>query len=201
MPFARTNPPRPTFGLLCLAGLASLTAVSGQAATEEAADVIGVESVIQSVKQALVVAQSELDAEELPRITGVVLQLETLHSPRGDGRDELVLAKAGAPFDRGRIQKLTLDIKPPRVRSTPVAARELEEPLAQAIVAAARATAWVRMDPNPLSLSSATTQLRFVVLRAGAGGLGFAITPVSHSLDQPIGAASTQLLKITYEPR
>ncbi len=170
-------------------------------AAEEVADVIAVESVILSVKQALIVAQSELDAEELPKIKSAVLTLETLYSPRSDGRNELVIAKAGAPFDRSRIQKLVIDVKPPRARSRPISARELEETLAQLVVAGARATGLVDSDPNPLDLNASTAQFRFVVLKAGAGGLGFSISPVSRDLEVPMDRASVQILTIGYQAR
>lgn len=179
----------------------ALPGAVAQAAGEEAANVVSVESVIQSVKQALVVAQSELDAEDLPQIKSAVLQLETLYSPRSDGRNELVIAKAGTPFQRARIQKLVLDVKPPRPRSSPVSARELEESLAQLIVAGARSTGLVFNDPNPLSLNASTVVMRFVVLQAGAGGLAFAITPVTQSLDIPLDKTSIQTLTIGYHNR
>ncbi len=181
--------------LLCL-GLAAPAA-----GTEPAAEVVAIESVVKSVKQALVVAQSEIDAEELPAVKSAVLQLETLYSTRGDGRRQLVIAKAGTAFDRTRAQKFVLDVKPPSARGGPVSARELEETLTQLIVTGARSAALVGAEPNSLALKGATAQWRFVVMGAGTGGLGFAITPLSDALETPLDKASIQILTIGYEAR
>ncbi|MDP6981441.1 MAG: hypothetical protein QF570_23010 [Myxococcota bacterium] len=181
--------------LLCLAFAAPAWS------TEPAAEVVAIESVVKSVKQALVVAQSEIDAEELPTVKSAVLQLETLYSTRGDGRKQLVIAKAGAAFDRARAQKFVLDIKPPRARGGPVSARELEETLTQLIVTGARSAALVAAEPNSLSLTQATAQWRFVVVGAGVGGLGFNIMPLSDALEIAVDKASVQILTIGYEAR
>lgn len=192
--------PRIACALVAAACLWSLAAPPARA-VEQDADVVPVEAVIRSVKQALWVAQSELDTDELPPIHSAILQLETLHAPRRDGRSELIIAKAGTPFDRLRIQRLVLDLKPPRAPSSPVSAREAEQDLAQLVVSASRAAAFSESEPNPLSLNLATTHLRFVVLKAGAGGLGFAISPLTHDLDIAADQASAQVLTISFRPR
>ncbi|MCP5042333.1 MAG: hypothetical protein GY944_15010 [bacterium] len=171
-------------------------AVAGEPAN--ATGVVPIESVIKNVKQALAIAQNELDTEGLPAVRKARLQLEAIYSTELGGGASLFITKVGAPFDRTRIQKLTLDLNPRRARGQRVSSRELEETLSELIVSAARGAENVRLEPTPLKLTAATAQLNFVVQKAGAGGLGYSISPVTAELDADLGNSSVQVLTLTF---
>ncbi len=65
----------------------------------------------------------------------------------------------------------------------------------------ARSAALVGTEPNALGLVKATAQWRFVVMKAGAGGLGFTIMPLSDTLEIASDKASVQILTVGYKAR
>jgi hypothetical protein len=164
-----------------------------------AVEFIPVAEVIRTIKEALQVAQNQINDDSLPALESVTLTLQTTKTDSTEFSTKLVVIGSSDARETSDTQQVVIKLVPPPIVETPVSPDLLRERLVQAIVATAR-TAKEAKDaaggrPTPLVLSTISTELGLSIKRTIGGSVGFDVFTLT--LGGKLGEVNQGVHKIT----
>jgi hypothetical protein len=175
--------------MLCLAGGLAL-----------ADDPLPVDELLEQIQAALVRVQDLSEEDDLPRLKNVKLSLQTTLAQDTSGRLAFFLVSVGGQTAQTRIQTLELTLVPPPPDApVPVAAMDITEALAQAILAAAYGVKPAMEREPPLELVELVVNLRFVVDNSGGGSIGADLLPITVEFGAQVRSTEVQVLTLTFQ--
>ena len=162
-------------------------------------DPLPVDNLLEQVQAALVRVQDLSDEDDLPRLKSVKLLLQTTLAQDASGRFKFFLVSVGGQTAQTRIQTLELTLVPPPPGTPlPVAAMDITEILAQAILAAAYGVKPAMEREPPLELVELVVNLRFVVDNSGGGSIGADLLPITVEFGAQVRATEVQILTLIF---
>lgn len=161
---------------------------------------VQISDILNQVQRALINVQNSAEQHRLPKLESVELLLSTQLQANAEGGFNIVVVSVEGGGSETSAQKLHLTLTPPRPGAgMPVAAVDLSESLAEAILAAARGISEAADAEPKLELEKLVASVKFVVSVKGGGGVKFEILPVEVSLGGKITSVETQEIIVTFK--
>jgi len=187
----------------CCALACACASVPGLAAAQQAKEQgVQIERLIGEVQLGLAKAQKELDANRIPLLKSVTLNLVAEAQKQGGGRIGLFIVTLGKKWRGDLSQEIEVTLKPPSPTHPIKVASEVSvaDQLAAAIVSAGRGVQQARLNKEvPLIASALKVVLSFVVKGDTSGGAKIEIVPVTVDLSGKLANSATQKITVVFE--
>jgi hypothetical protein len=171
----------------------------GKNSSDQDVTKVQIEKLLSQIQKALQIVQNATVADasiKLPELESVTLNLSAELIKGAGATVDLYIVSFGAELSKETTQSITLQLEPPKpVRSTK-RAEEIAEPLAKAILSAARGAA--SAEPM-LKLAELKASIKFVVDAKGHGGLKFALLPITGEMKGQVSQATTQEIIVSFK--
>lgn len=144
---------------------------------------------LSEIQKVLIKVRDASDVDALPALTAVHLTIRTTLSREANGSLKFHIIEAGAKGSDESIQEIRLALQPPSASDkSPVAASV--EPLADAIIDAARNVKKAATRDPPLHLSALEASVEFTVEKEASGNLVL--------VGAKVGSKNTQQIVISF---
>ncbi|MGF6859281.1 trypco2 family protein [Paraburkholderia sp. CI3] len=178
-----------------------LLTVFSIAKSDETSDSGSVEirTVLSQIQQALANVQTTLAESNLPPLSEVTLDLQTVVKVKGSGSASLWIVTVGGSLEKDKIQQIVLSLVPPKPGNPKnVAAETLTHALEQAIVSAAQGVKDANKGGVPLRPSKLSVTLQFTVEGNANGDIGTKITPITADFKGDLTKTAIQKLTVNF---
>jgi hypothetical protein len=187
--------------LFVLLGCATCpSAASAQAPTQQQG--VEIKELLAQVQDGLLKAQKALDADNIPLLKSVTLDLVAEADVTGGGTVNLLIVSFGKKWEKDLSQEIEITLTPPSA-TTPLKVAlgpSVSDQLVAAIVSAARGVQQARANKGlPLVATSLKVVISFVVKADTSGGAKFQIVPVTFDLSGNLANKATQKITILFQ--
>ena len=175
------------------------TIAAPQAKALEPSHAVAIQTVLTSVRDALIGVQKTLRRDDYPPLTAVTLTLQTAAAKQAGGEIKLWVVALGGKAEKSELQEITIQLTPPSPNSPRNAAEEsLTSALESAIVSAVEGAQNAGSPGLPLAFTGLQVSISFVVKSNAGGGAKLEILPISADLSGEISVSSTQNIKVVF---
>lgn len=175
------------------------TIAAPQAKALEPSHAVAIQTVLTSVRDALIGVQKTLRRDDYPPLTAVTLTLQTAAAKQAGGEIKLWVVALGGKAEKSELQEITIQLTPPSPNSPRNAAEEsLTSALESAIVSAVEGAQNAGSPGLPLAFTGLKVSISFVVKSNAGGGAKLEILPISADLSGEISVSSTQNIKVVF---
>jgi hypothetical protein len=170
-----------------------------QAKALEPSRAVAIQTVLTSVRDALIGVQKTLHHDDYPPLTAVTLILQTAAAKQAGGEIKLWVVALGGKVEKSELQEITIQLTPPSPNSPrSVAEDSLTSALESAIVSAVQGAQNAGSPGLPLAFTGLQVSISFVVKSNAGGGAKIEILPISADLSGETSASSTQNIKVVF---
>jgi len=160
---------------------------------------VAIQTVLTSVRDALIGVQKALRRDDYPPLTAVTLTLQTAAAKQAGGEIKLWVVALGGKAEKSELQEITIQLTPPSPNSPRnVAEESLTSALESAIVSAVEGAQNAGSPGLPLAFTGLQVSISFVVKSNAGGGAKIEILPISADLSGETSASSTQNIKVVF---
>lgn len=160
---------------------------------------VAIQTVLTSVRDALIGVQKALLRDDYPPLTAVTLTLQTAAAKQAGGEIKLWVVALGGKAEKSELQEITIQLTPPSPNSPRnVAEESLTSALESAIVSAVEGAQNAGSPGLPLAFTGLQVSISFVVKSNAGGGAKIEILPISADLSGETSASSTQNIKVVF---
>ena len=159
---------------------------------------VQIEQLLSQVQKAIQIVQNATVADasiKLPELESVTLNLSAELIKGAGATINLYIVSFGADLSKETTQSITMQLKPPRPDRR-IRRVEISEPLANAILSAARGAA--SAEPM-LNLAELKASIKFVVVAKGDGGVKFTLLPITGEMKGKVSQATTQEIIVSFK--
>ena len=183
-----------------LIGLSSsIGMVAPEARALEAGRAVAIQTVLTSVRDALIGVQKTLQHDNYPPLSAVTLTLQTTLAKQTGGQINLWVVALGGKAEKSELQEIVVQLTPPSPNSPRNLAEEsLTAALESAIVSAVEGVQNAGSPGLPLAFTGLQVSISFVVKSNAGGGAKIEILPISADLSGEVSASSTQNIKVVF---
>ncbi|SAK66086.1 trypco2 family protein [Caballeronia ptereochthonis] len=158
-----------------------------------------IESVLNQVQQALANVQSTLAESNLPPLSEVKLDLQTVVKVKVGGGVTLWVISVGGHWEQDKAQQVVLTLKPPSPGAERnVASASLTQTLEETIVSAAKGVKDAEKSRVPLKPSALDLTLQFTVETNVNADVGPKITPITADFSGDVTKTAIQKLTVSF---
>ena len=160
---------------------------------------VAIQTVLTSVRDALIGVQKALLRDDYPPLTAVTLTLQTAAAKQAGGEIKLWVVALGGKAEKSELQEITIQLTPPSPNSPRnVAEESLTSALESAIVSAVEGAQNAGSPGLPLAFTGLQVSISFAVKSNAGGGAKIEILPISADLSGETSASSTQNIKVVF---
>jgi len=160
---------------------------------------VAIQTVLTSVRDALIGVQKALRRDDYPPLTAVTLTLQTAAAKQAGGEIKLWVVALGGKAEKSELQEITIQLTPPSPNSPRnVAEESLTSALESAIVSAVEGAQNAGSPGLPLAFTGLQVSISFVVKSNAGGGAKIEILPISADLSGETSVSSTQNIKVVF---
>jgi len=160
---------------------------------------VAIQTVLTSVRDALIGVQKALRRDDYPPLTAVTLTLQTAAAKQAGGEIKLWVVALGGKAEKSELQEITIQLTPPSPNSPRnVAEESLTSALESAIVSAVEGAQNAGSPGLPLAFTGLQVSISFAVKSNAGGGAKIEILPISADLSGETSASSTQNIKVVF---
>ena len=160
---------------------------------------VAIQTVLTSVRDALIGVQKALLRDDYPPLTAVTLTLQTAAAKQAGGEIKLWVVALGGKAEKSELQEITIQLTPPSPNSPRnVAEESLTSALESAIVSAVEGAQNAGSPGLPLAFTGLQVSISFVVKSNAGGGAKIEILPISADLSGETSVSSTQNIKVVF---
>src|SRR5215470_3648049 len=183
-----------------LIGLSFAGAIAGPEANAlEPGRSVAIQTVLATVRDALIGVQNTLQHDNYPPLSAVTLTLQTTAVKQTGGQIKLLVVSLGGKAEKSELQEIIIQLTPPSPNSSRNAAEEsLTSALESAIVSAVQGAQNAGSPGLPLAFTGLQVSISFVVKSNAGGGAKIEILPISADLSGEISDSSTQNIKVVF---
>jgi Trypsin-co-occurring domain 2 len=183
-----------------LAGLSlSVAIASPEAKALEAGRVIAIQTVLTTVRDALIGVQKTLRHDNYPPLSVVTLTLQTTVAKQAGGEVKLWVVVLGGKAEKQELQEIVIQLTPPSPNNPRnVVEESLTSALESAIVSPVEGAQNAGSPRLPLTFTGLQVSISFVVKSSGGGGAKIEILPISADLSGEISESSIQNKKVVF---
>ena len=187
-------------GLSAFAVCVGLAACAGTAAPAgNAADGARLESVVDSVREALNEAQTN-NVAGFPALKSVTIKLQTVASRSVGGQVQFLVFSLGTRYTADAASTVELEMAPPKTseRESVAGGAELKDALAQAINLAKVGVLKASKGSPPLVMKNISIDVKFAVETQGSGGATVTLVPLGLEGSGRISRQKIQTVSLVF---
>jgi hypothetical protein len=164
---------------------------------------VPISTVLDQIKEALVLVQKDLANKKLPPLASIDLTLKTVAEKDVGGTLKLFILTLGAKREKDQTQTVTIHLNPPSASNPKnIAASPLTLDLEHTIVSAAEGAQQSEDSGFPLIFSGLTVELEVTIKMSGTAGAKIpVILPITPELTGQVSKNATQTIKIVFQDR
>jgi len=183
-----------------LMGVSLSVALAGpEARALEPGRAVTIQTVLTSVRDALIGVQKTLRQDNYPPLSAVTLTLQTTVARQAGGEIKLWVVALGGKAEKSELQEIIIELAPPSPNSPRnVAEENLTSALESAIVSAVEGVQNAGSPRLPLAFTGLQVSISFVVKSNAGGGAKIEILPISADVSGEISDSSTQKIKVVF---
>lgn len=154
---------------------------------------------IRETKVALLRVQEKAEARNLPPLSSVVLEVNTVQEVEANGSVKFLVVELGGGPASETTSIFKIKLVPPHPgEGTDVANIELADRLAEGILASARSLAEAKEGKPSLNAAEVSVALKFGLTRSVNGGLSIEFPPFELQGGGKVKASEVQIVTVTY---
>ncbi len=158
-----------------------------------------IQKVIDITKKAIFDAATELKASNLPKLSKVVIDLETEAELSADGSVKLYVVSANGQVSRKNTQKISIELKPDFGSSIDISGvKDLGKQLKNLIVQASQGIAKANEGRVPMIVEKVEIVVGISVSKGGGGDVGFDIGVVSLGVGADVTKGEGHSVTLTF---
>lgn len=191
---------RRTLLLFAAAFLCALIGTAPSEAAPKASSGLLLEDLVRQVKLALLEVEQSAEAEKLPSLAKVELEVNTVQTRGGDGKLSLLVIELGSGASQELTNTVKLTLAPPSPSSTSdVSATDLANALVESILVGARAIAAAKKGTPPLLARELTVAIRFLVSRDAGGKVTVKFPPFEVGGGAKLHSSDVHEISVVYK--
>jgi hypothetical protein len=158
---------------------------------------VPLDEVLSSVQQTLIKIRDTAEADSLPALQSVELDIRASLVKEANGTVKVVILELGAHVSQETTQEIKLTLAPPGAGDRSKVGASVA-PLADAIVEAARAAKRATKGEPPLRLAKLEATIAFTVEKGAIGSGSFRLLPITADLGGKVQQSDLQRIVLTF---
>jgi hypothetical protein len=158
---------------------------------------VPLDEVLSNIQQTLIKIRDAVDADSLPTLQSVNLDIQASIVREANGQIKVVILEVGGHGSIKTTQEIKLTLAPPSPGDRSKVSASVA-PLADAIIEAARAVKLAASREPPLHLAKLEATIAFAVEKGVSGSGGFRIVPITVDLGGKVAQSDSQKITLTF---